>query len=157
MEFKIMSREKAKKFSYSNIELSTVIVSITDFGSLPVTFSRNGNIKAVLNLQFNDVDCGEENCMTKEDAVKIISFINTYLQDIEQIIVQCEAGVSRSAGVCAALMLIITGSDNSVFDNPAFVPNRYCYRLILNSYFGSYDTPPIDDKFKCNIEEFKKR
>ena len=44
------------------------------------------------------------------------------------------AGVSRSAGIGAALILIFDGSDLPVFLNGRYHPNMKCYRTILATF-----------------------
>ena len=114
------------------------------------------NLIDVLSLRFNDVESNEPNHMMRADAEAIIAFVNKYINDVSQIIVHCGAGVSRSAGVAAALMLIINNDDSPIFDNPKFCPNRCCYRTTLNAFFGSYSEEAIEEKFKHNIEVWVK-
>ena len=152
MKFEVMSREKAKRMSFNpNIE-DCIIISITDVESEYNKFNDNSHIKAVCHIKFDDVEKGEVNCIVRKDAEKIIGFVNDYIAIVDKIIVHCEAGVSRSAGVCAALMQIINGSDSQIFDSPSYCPNMTCYRRILETYYGSYDKEAADEKIKHNIE-----
>ena len=48
------------------------------------------------------------------------------------IVVHCEAGISRSAGVAGALSLIMNGTDEYYFKK--YLPNMFVYRKILNAY-----------------------
>ena len=67
----------------------------------------------------------------KEDAEKIKQFVEAHKED--SIIVHCDAGVSRSAGIAAALMKFYNGDDTPIFDNPRYCPNMLCYRTMLNT------------------------
>ena len=58
MKCNVLSRSKAKAWSYSCLEEPLVIISITDIDSDPVLFAQNGQIKSILHLTFNDVDRG---------------------------------------------------------------------------------------------------
>lgn len=159
MKFQVMSRQKARKHSFREDIKKCVIVSINDKADVRNNFHNNSNIKAICSLFFDDVEGDEPNCMTRDDADKIIGFVNQYINDtndIEEIIVHCGAGVSRSAGVCAALMLILTGDDSDIFNNPKFCPNMHCYRLVLESYFGYYDKEAADEKLRRNIVLWRK-
>lgn len=156
MNFEVMSREKARHTSFNqNIE-DCVIISITDTLSPDNEFADNRHIKGILRLKFDDCDFGEKNCIQKTDGVKIIDFVNNNINNIQKIIVHCEAGVSRSAGVCAALMFIINGSDNPIFDSYQYCPNMSCYRTVLETYYGSYDQEIADEKISRNIKIWKK-
>ena len=44
----------------------------------------------------------------------------------------CEAGISRSAGIAAALSKIIDKVDTIFFKN--FIPNRHIYRTIMEEW-----------------------
>ena len=156
MKFTVLSRTKAKKFSFSDIKEKTIIISITDMGSNDNIFNRQQNLLDVCRVKFDDVEKGEENCITENDARKILNFVERYKNKVSHIVVHCEAGVSRSAGVCAALMYILNGSDMEIFDNPKFCPNMTCYRTVLNEYFKEIDEKEIKGKEEHNIEVWKK-
>ncbi len=72
---------------------------------------------------------------TDQQAEQILNFIDKYEKTVDLIIVHCEAGISRSAGVAGALSLIYNGSDQYYFDK--YIPNIFVYRKILNMYMGS--------------------
>ena len=136
MVFKVLSRSGAIAYSYKQNIPKTEIISISDaYDSYP-HFNDNQKFSRILYLKFDDVEKGEPNCITTEDAKKIVKFINTVNKDIEQIIVHCGAGVSRSAGVCAAIMKYLTGDDSEIFDNPKYCPNMTCYRTVLNGFYS---------------------
>ena len=156
MKFQVMSRQNARRYSFDTAIEKTIIVSINDVADEANQFASNPKIIDTCSLFFDDVEGNEANCMTRWDADNIIRFINQHLNHIEQIVVHCGAGVSRSAGVCAALMLIINGDDSAIFDNGQYCPNMHCYRLVLESYFGYYDKEAADEKFRRNIIKWRK-
>ena len=136
MNFYVYSRQKAKRESY-RINAPTLIISITDPGLNPNTFARNSNIVGLCRLQFDDVT--EENArpedvmMTPRDAEKIKDYVLRYKDRVESIIVHCEVGVSRSAGIMAAIQKYMIGDDSAIFNNDAFSPNMHCYNLMLSA------------------------
>lgn len=69
--------------------------------------------------------------MTDEQADQVVEFVEKY-KDVELIVVHCEAGISRSAGLAAALSKIMTGDDIRFFKK--FLPNMLVYRKIINAY-----------------------
>jgi len=69
----------------------------------------------------------------RKDAIHILEFVEKYIDDIKLIIVNCEAGVSRSAGVAGALSKILNGWDDAYFKHS--LPNMLVYRTILVEYF----------------------
>ena len=158
MIFKVMSRRNASKYTFSpECIFDCIIVSITDVGSSPNNFNEeNKYVKAILPLQFDDVDYGQKNCITSEDARMIIDFVSKWINKVNLVIVHCEAGISRSAGVCAALMKIFNGNDFEIFDNLRYAPNMTCYREVLNEYFGKFNENEAKEKYQHNINIWKK-
>ena len=135
----VLSRSKAKALSYSCLEEPLVIISITDIDSNPVLFAQNEHIKSILRLSFSDVDRGNFGAMNENDANSIVSFCAKWLPDTN-LIVHCEAGVSRSAGVCAAILKWYEGSDMQIFENAYYRPNMHCYREVLKAFERSVRT-----------------
>ena len=112
-----------------------------DFPKIPNVISRVG----LLQLQFHDWN-GEQMVkimndypnseqakkmvfFSKEHAEKIVEFVKFNLKDISVIICQCDAGISRSAGVAAALSKCINGDDMFFFKR--YLPNSLVYKTIL--------------------------
>lgn len=97
--------------------------------------ARNG-VHSFLSLKFDDVekDSPTETAISKSDAEAIVKYINRVKNKVDYIAVNCEAGVSRSAGVCAAIMMALNGDDSEVFNDPSKCPNMKCYRTVLNEF-----------------------
>lgn len=127
-----MNRTDAVRYSYRPQNERSAVISISTPNE-----EYNGNIHSsiyngisgVLRLWFDDVESGQD-CIQKEDAEKIKRFVEAHKED--QIIVHCDAGISRSAGIAAALMKYYNGDDTPIFDNPRYCPNMLCYRTMLN-------------------------
>ncbi len=136
MEFNVYSRSRAKKESYK-LDKPTIIISITDPDKEINIFAKNPNLVNVCRVSFDDTEpdvlIRGEILMTEKDAAKIKDFVMEYKDKVEQIIVHCEAGISRSAGTCAAIMKYMTGDDTAIFGSRRFCPNMHCYRLTLNA------------------------
>ena len=152
MLFKVMNRFAASDYSKLTNIPKTIIISITDIDASENEFHENNQIIDILRLQFYDCEFGETGHITKEDGKKIIEFVNKHMNNIEQIVVHCEGGVSRSAGVCAALMKILTNDDWEIFNNAKYCPNMTCYRTVLETYYGSYNETEANEKIKHNIK-----
>lgn len=116
-----------------------MIISLIDIDSNPVLFAKNEQIKSILRLSFNDVDRDSFGAMNENDANSIVSFCAKWLPDTN-LIVHCEAGVSRSAGVCAAILKRYEGSDMQIFGNAYYRPNMHCYREVLKAFERSVRT-----------------
>lgn len=138
MKVVVMSRKDAVRYSFKPHDEKSAVVSISSIESdydTAVYASPYNGICAVLPLKFDDEDCGE-NCIVVEEAVIIMMFVERHKDKL--IIVHCDAGVSRSAGIAAALMKHYNGDDSEIFDNPRYVPNMLCYRTMLNVLEGRY-------------------
>ena len=107
---------------------------------------------------YSCLHCTEKDIIhfTEENAKQILDFIEKYKNEVDLIVVHCEAGISRSAGVAGALSLIYNGTDEYYFKH--YLPNILCYRKILNNYmvfesikvkgipkWTSNFTPPIEE------------
>jgi hypothetical protein len=157
MKFTVMSRLNAKDYTFSNCEkLPYLMISINDSHALPNMFKRDSSMVGLCILHFDDVDTGK-NAMSNRDARTILDYVNTYVNKVEEIIVHCGAGVSRSAGVCAALMKVLTDDDTAIFNSSQYKPNMGCYRKVLNAYFGlpSFGSAPMVAQKYPKIDEFR--
>ena len=93
--------------------------------------------------------------MTQRHANTIVSFIKSLNDNVDELIVHCEAGVSRSAAVAAAISFSINGDDAEFFKFP-FFPNRHCYRLMLEAFGFDLKQLFLTQKFEANVEEIRK-
>lgn len=126
-------------------EVPYLVISVTDPDKSDAFVLPNPLLRAILRLRFHDnsqtvvipglegISLGEgtETPMTREDAHAILAFVQEHLDEVELIVCQCEAGVSRSAGIAAALSRILQGNDQFFFAN--YWPNRWVYRTILDA------------------------
>lgn len=134
--FLILNRKLASEYTKNTEIPKTIIVSITDVESEPNHFYDNPNVVAIHRVQFQDVEKGEQGAITMLQAAGILGFVKAHLQNAEIVLVHCEGGVSRSAGVAAALMMIFKGDDIEVFENYKYCPNMTCYRSMLIAEYG---------------------
>jgi len=135
MIVEIMSRTGIEVFSRQEHMEKIAVISISDIDKeSPYIFNNPANgIIEQLRLHFDDVDLGQPNCITEEIAGRIAAYIFSLQNVVDKIIVHCEAGISRSAGVGAAIMKYLCDDDWAVFANPRFRPNMICYRKVLNA------------------------
>lgn len=138
----VLSRDKIKDFK---TDVKHIIISITDPNNEEVVINSGCTCLDILRLQFHDLDkrakkiiqnSSDKNnylLFNKKEAKKIVNFIKKYLNKTNLIICQCEAGISRSAGVAAALSKYITGSDEYYFKH--YIPNSLVYKLLLNELY----------------------
>lgn len=116
------------------------IISISGSNEPMSDIIKNPFILHLLELHFDDVeeDWHNEKAMTFEDAENIVNFVKQ-LNDVDTLYVHCGAGISRSAGVAAAISKALTGDDSYFFER-LFCLNMNCYKLTLKA-FGLDITP----------------
>lgn len=150
----ILSREEAEGIS-AHITLPHAIISIGEpeprwgGSSDPAKFADNDLRLGILRLKFYDIDMlsitnagykhdiqksGGKGLFTDDQAVQVVNFVNKMLGKIEVLICHCEAGISRSSGMGAAINLMINGSDKEIFNNVKYLPNMFVYRKVLNAW-----------------------
>ena len=160
MLFKVLNRRDAKNFQYMKHDYISAMISITDSDKSNIVFEKNAenNIRSILLLQFDDVEAHShgknEVVISNEDAKNIVKFVNINKNKVDCFVINCEGGVSRSAGCCAAIMLALTGDDSAIFDNPTKCPNMTVYRKVLNAfwdagYFSDSDKGLSEEEIVC--------
>lgn len=134
MEIYIMSRGEAIAYSRRPHTDRSIVISISDVERIPPNICCNSNnIKDILPLFFDDVEKGQDFCITSTDANKIVNFVNKWNGKISSIVVHCEAGISRSAGVAGAIGKWLNNDDSFAFSG-IHRPNMTCYRMVLNAF-----------------------
>lgn len=129
----VVNRETAVELTNCDSSLDRVIISISSSMSDEPPFNRNNHaIHEILYLFFDDEEIGP-NAITEHDAKGIAKFSQKWWDSIDQIVVHCDAGVSRSAGVAAAILKHFTDNDTQIFNDVRYCPNITCYRKVLNA------------------------
>jgi len=113
-----------------------IVASITDPEQPEADIAESPLRRDVLRLKFHDMgDYGQplhdDIVMTPDDARALLTFVQTHLGEVELIVCQCEAGVSRSAGMAAALSRLIQDEDGFFLTH--YWPNRWVYRTVLDA------------------------
>lgn len=137
MEIVVKSRYKAHKDSFADIIPKTAIISINTPEDKFNTFAKRKDIVDVLYLSFHDIGMRDAKGiqMTEADALKVVDFVFKCTDlGVEELWVHCDAGISRSSGVAAAILKYLTGDDKRIFNNPRYCPNLICYRLVLDKF-----------------------
>jgi len=132
MNFYIHSRESAEDFTKRDITSTYAIISITEPREAIADLPDN----RILRLQFHDIDREVTGCklFAIEDAKEILKFVEKQIAHVNFFIIHCHAGISRSAGVAAALSKIYNQTDEYIFTSGKYMPNMLVYRTILEEY-----------------------
>lgn len=144
MIIKVFSRQQAVKQSYTDFDGSKIIISISDPFEEKAKFNRNNiSIKSVLYLSFYDIDektksiFGGYDSMSPIDAVLIRDFVLKWENFVDGIWVQCEMGISRSAGIAAAISEYFELDENVILNSNKYNPNMLCYDLTKAAFSKS--------------------
>jgi hypothetical protein len=152
MEIRVYSRKDIERGILMDLQdvtpgIRLACISITDPGARParVWAHQLSNSLKLRRLQFHDVNpviegnsYGVYQAMTPDHAVKVVDFLNECKDKVDLLAVHCEMGVSRSAGVAAACAKILNQDYRQFFD-PPFIPNLYCYDLVLEKAGIEFD------------------
>lgn len=134
MEIKVMSRIKAIEHSIKSDIKKCIIVSINSLDSDSTYFYYNEKIIDILPLYFNDIerDYGESIAPRQEDFIGLKEFIDTHKDNVDEIIVHCAAGISRSSAVAAAICQYLDLDEfNTIWNCHNYIPNSLVYKLAL--------------------------
>ena len=133
----VLNWKQALDLAKEDFSLNRVIISIRSIGDDYLQFNPdNHSIKEVLTVEFNDVEEGKY-AISQFTAELIADFTKKYWDNIDQIVVHCDGGVSRSAGCAAAILKYFTGDDSEIFDDKNFYPNMLVYRRVFNALMES--------------------
>lgn len=124
MQVIYMSRLEAERFDNDK---NYIIISITDPNQPVAQLEKSNNCNGILRQKFYDIDVPVKGykLMDSYQADEIATFVKNHKDFVDIIIVHCEAGISRSAGIAMAINEWI---HYVVFSYPIY--NRHCYRLM---------------------------
>ena len=119
------------------LKVPTLILSIHTYLDSEPRFLKEkiDNVVHVEFFEFNDESSSLPvlHAMTKDDAVRMVNTVKQYYDKVDQIIVHCDAGQSRSVGCIAAIKKWYTNNDEEFFRG---TPNMHCYHLVLEEFFN---------------------
>lgn len=135
MNITVMKRSILQKYLYSSNfnTKNTAVISFYGTGEKQVNFNVNPNVKYV-KVNIDDLRWVDEpSTWQKEEFKLIVHMIKEWEAKgiIENIICECEAGVSRSAGCAAAISEYFNHNGINYFTNINYSPN-------VNVYNGIY-------------------
>ena len=110
-----------------------ILISITEPSSKHVRLPTNKHCDGILRLRFHDIPQKQRGRVhfQHRHAQRIKRFVLRH--DTDLIICQCRAGVSRSAGVGAALAKYYNLDVEEYFTTGGYVPNLLVFRTLLKA------------------------
>lgn len=140
MRMKVHSRDEVEGNGVA-LEEDYVMISISCPND-PAKIPDRENCKEILRLEFDDIDAskslmGDLKCklFSQEDAQNILAFFNRYKDVYKYMIIHCDAGISRSPAVAAALTKIQDKTDFDFFTR--YHPNRRVYSMLLAEFYNT--------------------
>jgi RNA polymerase primary sigma factor len=151
MKVSVMSRPELIEFTSKANDGIFALISISDVGvESDIQINSKQSIYSHLSLHFDDVSSGVENCMTAEQANQIARFVLWHKLFVDEIIITCDLGISKSSGIAAAILMHLVGDDSTIFTNPRFSPNIYCYTLVLGAFLIRIKENELERKIEIN-------
>lgn len=135
---KVTNKTQAEAFGMTRHDFKTAVISIHSCKTNTAFIIPNdaSGVVDVLVLEFNDTDMNDNisGGITRKDAILIANFLQKHLDanDIDMLLIHCEAGQSRSAGIAAAISKCLIGTDEEYFASSKYTPNMLCYRTVMN-------------------------
>jgi len=140
MKIEVRNRRDVNQ-RYGRFNHETVaIISITDPDNEHPKIEMHSTLRGILQLSFHDLDNNHKlprkyKIMSEEDGKQVAEFVEKN-KDVDLLIVQCDAGISRSSGMAAAILKHLTGDDSQIFEDENFIPNRWVYKKTLEALGG---------------------
>ena len=115
-----------------------IVISIHDPDRSRPKVKKQSGLRAVLQLAFHDAEPtasrslpAEITLMTAVQAREICEFVRKHKGDVGAVVVHCEAGMSRSPAIAAALCSSMGGDDRGFWKD--YQPNAYVYGLVMKA------------------------
>ena len=155
----IKDMDSAINYSYSKLNKKIVIISITCLNdALPQFNIENENILDILELHFNDIEVqyGDYQIPKKEDFKYLKSFVDKYKNLVEEIVVHCHAGISRSSATASAICRYLNIDDSFIWDSGLYYPNKLVFKLALENLLLEIDNCELKDLYEKLYERLER-
>ena len=127
MVFQVMGELEIRTF---DTDQPYFVISVRSPNCEMAEMINSRNRIGTLFLEFSDTDNSKYGKIFKrDDANSILCYVEAMKNFCELCICQCEAGISRSAGIAGALNKIYNGEDDYYFKR--YLPNNHVYNSIL--------------------------
>lgn len=139
MQFYVYSRPAIERLPPHDVP--HVIISITTTEADVARIPTSPECRGVLRLVFPDADQAdhihsESDLFSASHADAVWDFVLAHRADIVRVVLHCDAGMSRSPGVAAALAKVLVGDDTELFAR--YRPNMRVYRTLLDRYYARF-------------------
>lgn len=156
-----MSRSEVSTLLRSNahnIPNNTYIISIRNTDQ----YRLHKDCDGLLNLCFDDVLENDERKMTEAQAIQVVAFAKEAYEKNYNLIVHCHGGVSRSAGMGAAIAEGLSKEYGAnleevsyeIWHSHKYIPNEYVYALVCKFFGIEYSKEEIKKKLHEHAEQW---
>jgi predicted protein tyrosine phosphatase len=119
-------------YHFRSSALWACISIVTSDGAWPPI--NQANLVGHLQLAFADILSPDDpRAFKREHAHRILDFVGGIWDKVDLLMVHCEAGVSRSPAVAAAISQIYLGTDGTFFMPHLYQPNQLVYDMLLET------------------------
>lgn len=152
MRVNIMSQKDALRYSKTT-EKSLAIISIVGEKEKPLVFSGE-KVVDVFRMFFEDIErpCGLSKMPSREDFVGLKEFIDKNRSLVEEIVVHCHAGVSRSSACASAIIRYLGEDDSFIWSSFDYIPNRLVLSYAIEELGLNLTREDIEDMYRINDE-----
>ena len=140
----LSAKDMSNPAIYKQIKDKHIVISISGSEDKETIIPSNLSCEGTLHLKFDDVEDIDSKYIYYNQGIAkdILDFVEKHCMQISTIVVQCQAGLSRSVGLASALAKILNGRDDNVFTRG--VPNMFVYTTTLEVFFSN---PNWDTEF----------
>jgi predicted protein tyrosine phosphatase len=132
MKIKVMSRLEAIQHSFLKEIPTCAIVSISSGSTNPTFYlGQDTQVKGIYYMSFDDITTeieGYKACQPS-DFGGLGQFINQYKDTVDEIIVHCHAGISRSSATASAICKYLGEDDSFIWNSGDYSPNNRVYEI----------------------------
>ena len=139
VDFFVYSRPAIERLPPHDVD--HVIVSVTSVTEDRARLPASPHCLGVLRLAFPDADVPgdtitEGELFSEEHADRIWTFVLDHHAEIDRIVAHCDAGMSRSPAIAAAISKALTGDDTEFFRR--YRPNMRVYQTLVRVFHGRF-------------------
>ena len=154
MIIKIMSQYNALRYS-SETNKKILMISIVGGKDSSLVFKGDG-IVDVFRMFFEDIErpIGKYKVPSREDFNGLKEFLDKNISSVDEIVVHCHAGVSRSAACASAIARYVGIDDSFIWSSNDYMPNRLVFKYAIDELDLNLEENEIRTLYKANEDAY---